>query len=312
MPKSAPPARQPITTDPDHLDNLVASYLAGKNEPTTAATITHGLSMDDYPSKIIDSLNRLRAAGRIEADRRRATSKSPLEWHYWLSALPVAQPHADSADLAAITAERDELASRVRSLTQRLSTAQRAIDESTPPENKKNALVQLNDWAQSATQSIELSALNGKLAAAELAAGRIPALEARLREWQHSTGCESALAAAQKFTALNSRITELETQRLDAAVGRAAEIERQWQAATGAASPEAAQVFIRAMLHKAAGPESTTPAPTPRNNRPKPVEIIGVRLHGNNMMLQFSRRLNAASASVPRGQIEAAMQLGAR
>ena len=37
MPKSAPPARPPITTNPDHLDNLVASYLAGKNEPTTAA-----------------------------------------------------------------------------------------------------------------------------------------------------------------------------------------------------------------------------------------------------------------------------------
>jgi hypothetical protein len=292
MPKSAPPARPPITTNPDHLDNLVASYLAGKNKPTTAATITHGLSMDDYPSKIIDSLNRLRSAGRIEADRRRATSKSALEWHYWLSALPVAQPHADSADLAAITAERDELASRVRSLTQRLSAAQRAPGESALTE--------------------QLSAANEKLAAAELAAGRIPALEAQLREWQHNTGCESALAAAQKLTGLNSRITELETQRLDAAVGRAAEIERQWQAATGAASPEAAQVFIRAMLHKAAGPESTTPAPAPRNNRPKPVEIIGVRLHGNNMMLQFSRRLNAASASVPRGQIEAAMQLGAR
>jgi hypothetical protein len=162
MPKSAPPARQPITTDPDHLDNLVASYLAGKNEPTTAATITHGLSMDDYPSKIIDSLNRLRAAGRIEADRRRATSKSPLEWHYWLSALPVAQPHADSADLAAITAERDELASRVRSLTQRLSAAQRAPGESALAE--------------------QLTAANEKLAAAELAAGRIPALEAQLRE----------------------------------------------------------------------------------------------------------------------------------
>lgn len=292
MPKSAPPARPPITTNPDHLDNLVASYLAGKNEPTTAATITHGLSMDDYPSKIIDSLNRLRAAGRIEADRRRATSKSPLEWHYWLSALPVAQPHAATADLAAITAERDELASRVRSLTQRLSAAQRAPGEAALAE--------------------QLSAANEKLAAAELAAGKIPALEVQLREWQHSTGCESPLSAAQKLTGLNSRITELETQRLDAAVGRAAEIERQWQAATGAASPEAAQVFIRAMLHKAAGPESTTPTPTPRNNRPKPVEIIGVRLHGNNMMLQFSRRLNAASASVPRGQIEAAMQLGAR
>lgn len=292
MPKSAPPARPPITTNPDHLDNLVASYLAGKNEPTTAATITHGLSMDDYPSKIIDSLNRLRAAGRIEADRRRATSKSPLEWHYWLSALPVAQPHAATADLAAITAERDELASRVRSLTQRLSAAQRAPGEAALAE--------------------QLSAANEKLAAAELAAGKIPALEVQLREWQHSTGCESPLSAAQKLTGLNSRITELETQRMDAAVGRAAEIERQWQAATGAASPEAAQVFIRAMLHKAAGPESTTPTPTPRNNRPKPVEIIGVRLHGNNMMLQFSRRLNAASASVPRGQIEAAMQLGAR
>ena len=292
MPKSAPPAHPPITTNPDHLDNLVASYLAGKNEPTTAATITHGLSMDDYPSKIIDSLNRLRAAGRIEADRRRATSKSPLEWHYWLSALPVAQPHAATADLAAITAERDELASRVRSLTQRLSAAQRAPGEAALAE--------------------QLSAANEKLAAAELAAGKIPALEVQLREWQHSTGCESPLAAAQKLTGLNSRITALEAQRLDAAVGRAAEIERQWQTATGAASPEAAQVFIRAMLHKAAGPESTTPIPTPRSNRPKPVEIIGVRAFGDNMMLQFSRRLNAASASVPRGQIEAAMQLGAR
>ncbi|MCK6435998.1 hypothetical protein [Rivihabitans pingtungensis] len=293
MPKSAPPARPPITTNTLELANLAASFLAGQRDPVTAATITSGLGMTDYPTMVICALNRLRLDGRVECEKRRPAGKNKnMEWHYWLSALPVAQPHADSADLAAITAERDELASRVRSLTQRLSAAQRAPAEAELAE--------------------QLSAANEKLAAAELAAGKIPTLEAQLREWQHSTGCESPLAAAQKATALNSRITELETQRLDAAVGRSAEIERQWQAATGAASPEAAQVFIRAMLHNAAGPESTTPAPTPRNNRPKPVEIIGVRLHGNNMMLQFSRRLNAASASVPRGQIEAAMQLGAR
>lgn len=258
MTRPATPAKPPITTDPAHLDNLVASYLAGKNEPTTATAITHGLSMDDYPSKIIDSLNRLRAAGRIEADRRRATSKSPVEWHYWLSALPVAQPHANSADITAITAitaERDELASRVRSLTQRLSAVQRAPSEAVLTE--------------------QLNAANEKLAAAALDASKINALEVQLREWQQITDCASSLAAAQKLTALNSRITELETQRLDAAVGRAAEIERQWQAATGAASPEAAQVFIRAMLHKSAGPESTTPTPTPRKNRPTPVEIVG-------------------------------------
>lgn len=288
--------KPPVTTDPVQLANLTASFLAGQRDPVTAATITSGLGMTDYPSLVTAALNRLRLDGRVECEKRRPTGKNKnMEWHYWLSALPVSQDAAtNAATLAALTAERDDLAHSVRSLTQKLAAATK-----TPGTDALQA---------------QLDVARQQLATAATDAGKMQTLEVALREWQAATDCTSPLAAAKKLTALNSRITELETQQLSTAVGRAAEIERQWQTATGAASPEAARVYIEHMLRSTTQPTATTDAtPIPRKNRPRPVEIIGASAHGDSMlMLQFDRRLNSASAIVPRGQLGAVVMLGTK
>lgn len=69
-------------------------------------------------------------------------------------------------------------------------------------------------------------------------------LSRHIAAWQRATQCDSPENAAIKLTALTDQANNIAATRINQAVGQAGEILRQWQAATGQETPEAAKLEL--------------------------------------------------------------------
>ena len=92
---------------------------------------------------------------------------------------------------------------------------------------------------------IDLDAANRRLMAElDIMREKLDGLSRHTTAWQRATQCDNPENAAIKLTALADQANNMAAARIDQAVGQAGEILRQWQAATGQETPEAAKLEL--------------------------------------------------------------------
>ena len=149
-----------------------------------------------------------------------------------------------------------------------------------------------------------------------LANESISRLEGQLRQWAAVTHEKTPDKAGQRLSKLENQLAEAQAVQLDAAVGRAAEIQRQWQAATGQETPEAAKVEfdrVAAELEKvkaadaaAVGELGQVANAFARRDKRRVTGITGIQIEPEGTVLMvFDRQVSARAIVVNRTDLAA-------
>ena len=149
-----------------------------------------------------------------------------------------------------------------------------------------------------------------------LANESISRLEGQLRQWAAVTHEKTPDKAGQRLSKLENQLAEAQAVQLDAAAGRAAEIQRQWQAATGQETPEAAKVEfdrVAAELEKvkaadaaAVGELGQVANAFARRDKRRVTGITGIQIEPEGTVLMvFDRQVSARAIVVNRTDLAA-------
>lgn len=149
-----------------------------------------------------------------------------------------------------------------------------------------------------------------------LANESISSLEDQLRQWAAVTYEKTPDKAGQRLSKLENQLAEAQAVQLDAAVGRAAEIQRQWQAATGQETPEAAKVELNRVMAElekvkaadaaAVGELGQVANAFARRDKRRVTGITGIQIEPEGTVLMvFDRQVSARAIVVNRADLAA-------
>ena len=149
-----------------------------------------------------------------------------------------------------------------------------------------------------------------------LANEAISSLEDQLRQWAAVTHEKTPDKAGQRLSKLENQLAEAQAVQLDAAVGRAAEIQRQWQAATGQETPEAAKVELNRVMAElekvkaadaaAVGELGQVANAFARRDKRRVTGITGIQIEPEGtVLMMFDRQVSARAIVVNRTDLAA-------